>query len=83
MAARATLQSDATGAFGGAIGALWNDSCGGANLEIAYELAEPVTRVKPDDAFWNNLGLMAATRSLRRRRSRRTRGYPEQYWEKA
>ena len=82
----ATLQSDATGAFGGAIGALWNDSRGGANLETAYELAELVTRVKPNDAFsWNNLGLMGrdAGAWVKAAKPKNPRMSAAQYWEKA
>ena len=83
---KATLQSDATGAFGGAIGALWNDSRGGANLETAYELAELVTRVKPEDAFsWNNLGLMGrdAGAWVKAAKPKNPRMSAAQYWEKA
>lgn len=55
----ATLQSDRTGAVGGAIGALYNNGRGGERMETAAELAELVARAKPNDAFaWNNLGLM-------------------------
>lgn len=82
----ATLQSDATGALGGAIGALWNDSRGGANLETAFELADLVRRVKPNDAFsWNNLGLMGrdAGAWVRAAKPKSPKMTAEEYWEQA